>query len=181
MRTGEKTKTLVRASDRLYRAKVKHYGLRTGTRRCSSLEVRLACTAGTQKACHGGGARLCGAVRGSQGAAPPARCREGSEGAAQGLPAASNRDTPWQRLSEVKNRGETCKGQDNSLQQVNRTHAKATVLAGHAGGGAISTMPCQEQIEGEQVLNEQPCHPYMFLLCVAWHGSCATTGLDWSC
>ena len=62
MRTGEKTKSLVRASDRLYRAKVKHYGLRTGTRRCSSLEVRLACTAGTQKACHGGGARLCGAV-----------------------------------------------------------------------------------------------------------------------
>ena len=49
-------------SDRLYRAKVKHYGLRTGTRRCSNLEVRLACTAGTQKACHGGGARLCGAV-----------------------------------------------------------------------------------------------------------------------
>ena len=62
MRTGEKTKSLVRASDRLYRAKVKHYGLRTGTRRSSSLEVRLACTAGIQKACHGGGARLCGAV-----------------------------------------------------------------------------------------------------------------------
>ena len=62
VRTGEKTKSLVRASDRLYRAKVKHYGLRTGTRRCSSLEVRLACTAGTQKACHGGGARLCGAA-----------------------------------------------------------------------------------------------------------------------
>ena len=60
MRTGEKTKSLVRASDRLYRAKVKHYGLRTGTRRSSSLEVRLACTAGIQKACHGGGARLCG-------------------------------------------------------------------------------------------------------------------------
>ena len=57
MRTGEKTKSLVRASERLYRAKVKHYGLR-GTRRGSGLglEVRLACTAGTQKVCHGEGA-----------------------------------------------------------------------------------------------------------------------------
>ena len=40
MKTGEKTKSLVRASDRLYRAEVKHYGLRTGTRRCSGHEVR---------------------------------------------------------------------------------------------------------------------------------------------
>ena len=62
MRTGEKAKSLVRASDRLYRAKVKHYGLRTGTRRCSGLDIRLECTAGSQKACHGGGARLCGAL-----------------------------------------------------------------------------------------------------------------------
>ena len=30
--TGEKTKSLVRASDQLYRAKLKHHGLRTGTR-----------------------------------------------------------------------------------------------------------------------------------------------------
>ena len=59
MKTGEKTKSFVRASDRLYRAKVKHYGLRTGTRRSSS---HVACTAGTQKACHGEEARLCGAV-----------------------------------------------------------------------------------------------------------------------
>ena len=40
MRTGEKTKSLVRASNRLYRAKVKHYGLRTGTRRLQRLRNR---------------------------------------------------------------------------------------------------------------------------------------------
>ena len=59
MRTGGKTKSLVRASNRLHRAKVKYNGLRPGTQRGSNLEVRLACTAGTQKTCQGG-ARLCG-------------------------------------------------------------------------------------------------------------------------
>ena len=33
----------------------------------------------------------------------------------------------------------------------------------------------------QQVLNKQPCHPYMFLSCVALHGSCAKNGVDWSC
>ena len=33
----------------------------------------------------------------------------------------------------------------------------------------------------QQVLNKQPCHPYMFLSCVALRGSCAKTSLDWSC
>ena len=31
----------------------------------------------------------------------------------------------------------------------------------------------------QQVLNKQPCHPYRFLSCVALHGSCAKTGVDW--
>ena len=61
MRTGEKTKSLVRDSDRLYRAKVKHYGLRTGTRQGSS-PARLACTAGISEGVPRRRARLCGAT-----------------------------------------------------------------------------------------------------------------------
>ena len=36
----------------------------------------------------------------------------------------------------------------------------------------------------QQVLNKQPCHPYMlyvFLSRVSLHGSCAKNGVDWSC